>query len=59
MGEDRYEYLYRPLLERSVENYLVQHLARNYDFGKESRVASLLVRKTVQILPCHCLPQNI
>jgi hypothetical protein len=45
MGEDRYEYLYRPLLERSLENYLVQHLARNYDFGKESRVASLLVRK--------------
>ena len=45
MGDNRYEYLYRPLLERSLENYQVQHLARNYDFGKESRVASLIVQK--------------
>ena len=40
---DNYEYLYRPLLERSLENYQVQYLARNYDFGKESRVAALIV----------------
>ena len=42
MGE-HYEYLYRPLLERSLENYQVQYLARNYDFGKQSRVAALIV----------------
>jgi len=40
---DNYDYLYRPLLERSLENYQVQYLARNYDFGKESRVAALIV----------------
>jgi len=45
MGESHYDYLYRPLLERSLENYQVQYLARNYDFGKESRVAALIVRK--------------
>jgi hypothetical protein len=45
MGENHYDYLYRPLLERSLENYQIQHLARNYDFGKESRVAALIVRK--------------
>ena len=45
MGESHYDYLYRPLLDRSLENYQVQYLARNYDFGKESRVAVLIVRK--------------
>ena len=35
--------LYRPLLERSLLNYQIQYLARNYDFGKESRVAALIV----------------
>ena len=42
MGE-HYEYLYQPLLERSLLNYQVQYLARNYDFGKQSRVAALIV----------------
>lgn len=40
---ETYDYLYRPLLERSLENYQVQYLARNYDFGKQSRVAALIV----------------
>jgi hypothetical protein len=40
-----YEYLYRPLLERSLLNYQVQYLARNYDFGKQSRVAALIVEQ--------------
>ncbi len=44
MGE-RYDYLYRPLLERSLLNYQVQYLARNYDFGKQSRVAALIVEE--------------
>lgn len=44
MGE-HYDYLYRPLLNRSLENYQVQYLARNYDFGKQSRVAALLVEE--------------
>ena len=35
--------LYRPLVERSLVNYQIQYLARNYDFGKESRVAALIV----------------
>jgi len=35
--------LYRPLLERNLENYQAQHLARRYDFGKESRIAALVV----------------
>jgi len=39
------DYLYRPLLERSVVNYQVQYLARNYDFGKQSRVAALIVEQ--------------
>ncbi|MCR4443158.1 MAG: hypothetical protein QHH10_12860 [Peptococcaceae bacterium] len=37
--------LYRPLLERTLENYQVQYLARKYDFGKESLVARLLVKE--------------
>lgn len=37
--------LYRPLLERTLENYQVQHLARRYDFGKESLIAHLLVKE--------------
>jgi hypothetical protein len=37
------DYLYRPLLARSLENYQVQYLARTYDFGKQSRVAALVV----------------
>lgn len=40
---ERYDYLYRPLLERSLLNYQVQYLARHYDFGKQSRVAALIV----------------
>lgn len=42
---ERYDYLYRPLLERSLVNYQVQYLARNYDFGKQSRVAALIVEE--------------
>jgi len=42
---DNYDYLYRPLLERSLLNYQVQYLARNYDFGKQSRVAALIVEE--------------
>ncbi len=37
--------LYRPLLERTLENLQLQHLARRFDFGSESRVASVLVRE--------------
>jgi hypothetical protein len=40
-----YEYLYRPLLERTLQNYQIQYLARNYDFGKQSRVAALIVEE--------------
>ena len=35
--------IYRPLLDRTVENYQVQHLVRKFDFGKESRIARLIV----------------
>lgn len=35
--------IYRPLLERNPENYQIQYLARRYDFGKESRIAGLIV----------------
>ena len=34
--------IYRPLVERNLENYQVQYLARRYDFGKESRIAALI-----------------
>jgi len=37
--------LYRPLLERTLENYQAQYLARRYDFGKESLIARLLVKE--------------
>ncbi len=37
--------LYRPLLERTLENFQLQHLARRFDFGSESRVAAVLVRE--------------
>ncbi len=37
--------LYRPLVERTLVNYQAQHLARKYDFGKESLVARLLVEE--------------
>ena len=36
--------IYRPLLDRTVENYQVQHLARKFDFGTESRIASPIVQ---------------
>lgn len=36
--------IYRPLLDRTVENYQVQHLVRKFDFGKESRIARLIVQ---------------
>lgn len=42
---DNYRYLYGPLMERSLVNFQVQHLARNYDFGKQSRVAALIVEE--------------
>lgn len=35
---------YRPLLDRTLERYQIQHLARRYDFGPESRIAEMLVR---------------
>jgi len=35
--------VYRPLVERNLENYQTQYLARRYDFGKESRIAALIV----------------
>lgn len=37
--------IYRPLLDRTLENYQVQYLARKYDFGRESLVAHLLVQE--------------
>lgn len=42
---DNHRYLYGPLLERSLENFQVQHLARNYDFGKQSKVAALIAQE--------------
>ena len=42
---NNHRYLYGPLLERSLENFQVQHLARNYDFGKQSKVAALIVQE--------------
>jgi hypothetical protein len=35
--------LYRPLTERTLENYQLNYLARKYDFGKESRIACLII----------------
>lgn len=37
--------LYRPLLERTLESFQLQHLARRFDFGAQSRVALVLVRE--------------
>ncbi len=37
--------IYRPLLERTLENFQLQHLARRFDFGSESRVAAILVHE--------------
>ncbi|MCK9526610.1 MAG: DUF1670 domain-containing protein [Limnochordia bacterium] len=37
--------VYQPLLQRTVENYQVQHLVRRFDFGKESRIARLIVQE--------------
>ncbi|HPZ32010.1 MAG TPA: hypothetical protein PLW17_11255, partial [Limnochordia bacterium] len=37
--------IYRPLLDRTVENYQVQHLVRKFDFGKKSRIARLIVQE--------------
>jgi len=34
---------YRPLTLRTLENFQVQHLARKFDFSKESRIAKLVV----------------
>ena len=36
--------IYRPLLDRTVENYKEQQLVRKFDFGKESRIARLIVQ---------------
>ncbi len=41
---------YKPLAERNLENVLVEHLARRFDFGKDSRVARLLVREVLERL---------
>ena len=41
---DRYE-IYRPLVERTLQNYQMQHLARKYDFGKESLVSKLMINQ--------------
>lgn len=41
---DRYE-IYRPLVERTLENYQMQHLARKYDFGKQSLVSKLMIKQ--------------
>jgi len=41
---DRHK-IYRPLLERSLENYQMQHLARKYDFGKQSMISKLIISK--------------
>jgi hypothetical protein len=40
-----YAYLYRPLLERCLLNYQVQHLASRWDFGKQSRVAAIIAAR--------------
>ena len=34
---------YRPLVIKTVENFQIQHLARKFDFSKESRIARLIV----------------
>jgi len=41
---DRHE-IYRPLLERTLENYQMQHLARKYDFGRQSLVSKLIIER--------------
>jgi hypothetical protein len=41
---------YKPLVERNLENVLVEHLARRFDFGKDSRVARLLVCEILERL---------
>lgn len=43
--KDNRRYLYQPLIERSLRNFQVQYLARNYDFGKQSRIATLIVEE--------------
>src|SRR5690554_4379331 len=40
----RYD-VYQPLLQRTVENYQVQHLVHRFDFGKGSRIARLIVQE--------------
>jgi len=37
--------LYRPLAERTLENYQMQYLARKYDFGRQSLVSKLMVER--------------
>jgi len=37
--------LYQPIIDRSLINYQIQYLARNYDFGKQSRIAALIVQE--------------
>lgn len=41
---DRSE-IYQPLIERTLDNYQMQHLARKYDFGKESLVSKLIIER--------------
>jgi len=41
---DRHE-IYRPLLERTLQNYQMQHLARKYDFGRQSLVSKLIIER--------------
>ena len=37
--------VYQPLLQRTVENHQVQHLVHRFDFGKESRIARVIVQE--------------
>lgn len=46
---DKYE-IYRPLVERTLQNYQMQHLARKYDFGKESLVSKLMVEHINKVM---------
>jgi hypothetical protein len=45
---DRSE-IYRPIAERTLQNYQMQHLARKYDFGKESLVSKLIIERSLSI----------
>lgn len=42
--------LFGPLLERSLENAQVQHLATHYDLSRDSRLAKAIVREVNEVL---------